>query len=249
MTARISPADAKRILDFFYKGFSREAIGAQVRHSSSTVQRVIRDHELEAARKCLPETLRDGGLSEAYAVALLAARELDKNALSVSDCREAIPVAARCRSLGIQAQKAPELIEASVKLGQPEFREREVAEALIRILQREKQTGLKIDEIAKTHDALTESTQSLRSEESELQAKVNTLRREEVEVGSRVQAGRNELASVETQLQNAKVTGETLSMYKADRTYLAGIGLDIADTEKVRHVFRQLAHSVTTPSP
>lgn len=237
---RVSPSDVKQILELFYRNLTRRRIAAAVNRSPDTVQRVIREHEAEVRVKGLAQTLQDGGFNE---VEELRRRigEMDQLGLTAENINEAIPILLTCRTLGVDAGRASELVNAAVTLGGSQVPPAAFAQALIRILTRERETGLTIEQIDEHHRALAENVRGLQSVESQLAESIRNLRATSSELDQRIESSRQQLTVLQSQLQSANATAERLRIYMADKAWLLSVGLDTADVNRTRIVLAQLA--------
>jgi chromosome segregation ATPase len=89
--------------------------------------------------------------------------EIKKADASITDCRDAIPVVQKCRSLKIEDGAVNELIDAAVTLGGKEFPREQFVHSLLRILRREQTTKQTIEQMDSAHQQLTSQVQTLQT--------------------------------------------------------------------------------------
>jgi DNA repair exonuclease SbcCD ATPase subunit len=159
---KIAENDRKRALELFYQDNSRKEIGAEIGHSAATVQRVIKEHERKVKENGLISELSEEGLTEPLELARLYG-EIKKADASITDCRDAIPVVQKCRSLKIEDGAVNELIDAAVTLGGKEFPREQFVHSLLRILRREQTTKQTIEQMDSAHQQLTSQVQTLQT--------------------------------------------------------------------------------------
>ena len=244
---RISEDEKRRILGLFYQGNSRRRIADVVRHSSATVHRVITTHERNVSENGLIYELSEEGLSEPIELARLN-RELQRDGVSVNDCRDAIPIVRRCRELGVEEDAVNELIDAAVTLGGPEFPREQFAQSLLRILRREQETGQTIEQVETAHHQLSSETDNLRSEATTLRNNINRLTGQGRQIDAHIRSSQEQLKSLEDRLARIPITEAALARYQTDRNFLAPLGLNMDDPSKAAVALVQLASMDYNPT-
>jgi chromosome segregation ATPase len=165
------------------------------------------------------------------------AKETRAAGLTPVECKQALPFAVICKRLNLKPERLVEFVEATIKMGEPEFPAHEYADAVARIHRREKETGLSIEEVATTHQNLTSEVQSLRSERATLQVSVKDLQDRSNAFTRELQTKQPQVAALDARLDSADVTLHQLNAYTEDKAYFAKNGLDIKNLPLVRNVF------------
>lgn len=236
---RITENERKRVLELFYQGNSRKEIGDVVRHSSATVQRIIKDHELNVRENGLIYEFSEEGLTEPLELARLYG-DLKKASLSVTDCSDALPVVQKCRSLNVQEGAISELIDAAVKIGGAEFPRQQFVGSLLRILRREQEKGQTIEQIESTYQQLDNDMRKLESDETSLKTNIAQLEAQRKQVDAAIRSGQQRLSALQSRLARVPVTEAQLETYNADKNLLAAMGLNMNDTARVKIVLMQI---------
>ena len=236
--SHITPDEKRRILGLFYQGNSRARIADIVSHSSATVHRVIKTHERDVRENGLIYELSEERLTEPLELARLYS-ELQAAGVSVPDCRDAVPIVQRCRVLGLEEGQVNALIDAAVRLGEPEFSREQFAQSLLRIIRREQETGQSIEQIESTHNRLSRVLQKLQSDEGALRTSINQLQAQRTDLETRIRNGQEKLAGVERRLAKVPVTEAQLEAYVADKNFLASFGLNMNDLPRAGFVLVQ----------
>jgi predicted nucleic acid-binding Zn-ribbon protein len=244
---KISETERKRALESFYRDNSRKEIGAEIGHSAATVQRVIKEHERKVKENGLIYELSEEGLTEPLEIARLSGEMEKAEIASITDCRDAIPVVLKCRSLKIEGGAVNELIDAAVTLGGNEFPREQFVPSLLRVLRREQATGQTIEQIDSTHQQLTNQVQTLQTTLTTLtgqvkqrESQIGILEAQKTGLEGNIRSAQERLAAFQRQLDMIPVTQTQLQTYIADRNFLATIGFDMNDPARVRIVLVQL---------
>ena len=236
---RISIDEKGRILGLFYQGNSRARIADIVSHSSATVQRVIKTHERDVRENGLIYELSEERLTEPLELARLYG-ELQAAGVSIAECRDALPIVRRCAELGVEVGPANELIDAAVRLGDPEFPREVFVQSLLRILRREQETGQSIEQLETTHNQLSSEVGNLRTEETTLRNDIRQLDGQKRQLDDRLRTSEERLKDFENRLAKIPVTETTLEAYRVNKNILASLGLDIDDLPKARVALLQI---------
>jgi len=236
---RISIDEKRRILGLFYQGNSRARIADIVSHSSATVQRVIKTHERDVRENGLIYELSEERLTEPLELARLYG-ELQAAGVSIAECRDALPIVRRCAELGVEVGPANELIDAAVRLGDPEFPREVFVQSLLRILRREQETGRSIEQMETTHNQLSSEVVNLRTEETTLRNDIRQLDGQKRQLDDRLRTSEERLKDFENRLAKIPVTETTLEAYRVDKKILASLGLDIDDLPKAKVALLQI---------
>jgi chromosome segregation ATPase len=156
--------------------------------------------------------------------------------VSIADCRDAVPVVQKCRSLKIEAATVNELIDAAIAIGHPEFPRQQFVENLLRILRLEKSSGQTIAQLASTSEQLNSEVHRLQAQSADLTAQIEQLQPRRTRMEQEIHSGEQRLAALQTQLARIPITEAQLETYTADRDFLATLGFNMADTARVRSV-------------
>jgi len=212
---KIVQSERKRILELFYRGNSRKEIADEVRHSSATVQRVIKTHERNVRENGLIYELSEERLTDPLELARLYG-ELQAASVSVTDCRDAVPIVQKCKQLKLENDTVNELIDAAVRLGEPNFPRQQFAQTLLRILRREQETGHTIEQIDSDHNRLSVAILKLQSDERTLRTGMNQQQTRLSQLDTRIRNAQERLTGLERRLATVPVTEAQLETYLAD---------------------------------
>lgn len=225
---RISERERKHILELFYQKKSRKEIGAEVGHSPATVQRVIKEHEGKVKENGLIYELSEEQLTEPLELARLYG-ELQTANVSVTDCRDAIPIVQKCRSLKIEEERANELIDAAITVGEPDFPREQFVGSLLNILRRERTTGQTIEQIEVAYNQQSNEVQRQQAVSRTLTSQISQFEQTKTRQGEQIRSAQAILSALQSRLSAVPVTETQLAIYIADRNFLATNGLDMND--------------------
>jgi predicted RNase H-like nuclease (RuvC/YqgF family) len=235
---KITQLEVRRILELFYQGNSRKQISAEVRHSTATVQRVIKEHERKVKENGLISELSEQGLTEPIELARCYG-EMKTAKVSIADCRDAVPVVQKSRSLNIEGAAVSELIDAAIAIGHPEFPRQQFVENMLRILRLEKTSRQTIAQLASTSERLNSEIPRLQAQSADLTAQIEQLQTRRTRMEQEIQSGEQRLAALRSQVARIPITEAQLETYTTDRDFLATLGFNMADRVRVRSVLVQ----------
>lgn len=205
----------------------------------ATIQGIIQAHVQRVRDHGLVLTLTEERLTEPIQLARLFG-ELERTNLHVDDCRDAIPIVQRCRALHVRENQVNELIEAALRIGEPEFPREDFTNALLRILRLERETGQTVQQMQATFQQRLAQTEEFNQQRDHLRNNIRTLERRRNELNNGVRNAESRLEGLRQGLEAAELTQQQLTIYVQDRDFLRGISIDIRDVQRISAVYQQL---------
>jgi chromosome segregation ATPase len=176
------------------------------------------------------------------------AREMRKHHVTPRQCNQVLPLVVLFRDLKIDPHLIPDLLEAALQFGGKDFPRDEYAAAIARIHKREKETGLRVDEVEAAHRAVTGEVEELRAERDRLQTEISghrsavtNLRNQSSRLTGEVEEKQRRVDALDGRIASEATTLQELNAYAGDKLALRNLGFDIRNLGSVRASLSSLA--------
>lgn len=224
MLQELSETERHRIENrYIFEGKTMAEINEITDHSTSTIQSIITTYEENhpgAKQLCL------------------LSRDLAKNHLTVSECLPAIPVVKKCSDLGINGDRAADLIDTAVKKTSDFSNSpQKLIERIMRFTKLEEDRGQTLEELETEYNDMGNSV----DEETQRQNNIITLTEQEEALQTSIDAKQSELTALNNRVADAGMTDTRLTTYETDKMILTANGINIDDISRAKVVLMEFA--------